>query len=232
MKKEFQDKLPKNINIALLGLQGSRALGIENPNCDWDYRGVYIAKNKELLSFDKPKEQYEYVDKELDYVIYEAKKFLRLAMQCNPSILQLLFLSSFEIETEIGKIIVANRKIFLSNIAKKTYAGYAMSQILPLKKSDAIIINEKLAKSIRHCFRLFEQGRELLETGKITVRLKNPERFFEISKMKKEKILELFEQENEKFMKIKTILPDQPDIKEIGTLLMRIRSFGDGSLLA
>jgi len=227
MPEKFKERLPKDRNITLLALEGSRALGIENPNCDWDYRGVYVAKNEELLSLNQPPEQLEYNDKEMDYVIFEVGKFVRLALQCNPSIIGMLFNDKYCIRTDIGDLLVKNRNLFLSQRARKTFGGYALSQVLYLKRNLKFPDGKKLEKHVRHIFRLFDQGQELLETGKITVRLANPEKYYKIAERANdvEYIYRLFEERDKEFQACKSILPEKPDYYYANKILLKIRGF-------
>jgi predicted nucleotidyltransferase len=132
MKEEFVKNLPQDIDIHLLGLQGSRMLGLQqSADADYDYRGVYVAKNSDLLSFDhKPKETIEggsYGDDEMEYVFHEVEKFFRLAIKCNPSVIHLFFVSKFNIKTDIGDMIVSNKNLFINDEAvRSSFGGYAL----------------------------------------------------------------------------------------------------------
>jgi len=228
MKSKFVEKLP-DVKISLLGLKGSRALGIpESADCDYDYMGFYVADNSQVFSiFNKPKEQFEYNDKELDYVIYEVEKFLRLATSCNPSILEMLYLTSYNHLDNIGKTVLSNRNLFLSEKAvRNAFGGYVLSQILYLKRNHKFKHRQSIEKHIRHCFRLFDQGQELLETGKITIKLKDPQKYFDLAKDSTniEKMFRLFEDRDKEFRACKSILPDKSDKYWIDQLLIKIRS--------
>jgi len=118
MKQKFIDALPK-IDICLMGLQGSRMLGLQqDQDADYDYRGVYVAKNEQILSLtNKPKETIEggtSKDGEMDYVFHEIEKFFRLASKGNPSVIHMFFIPKYNIINNIGREIVANKDLFLS----------------------------------------------------------------------------------------------------------------------
>ncbi len=54
IQKRFIDLIPKDLEICLLGLQGSR--GHELPHefgADYDYRGIFVRSNAELLGMKK-----------------------------------------------------------------------------------------------------------------------------------------------------------------------------------
>ena len=231
MKKEFVDALP-DVNICLLGLQGSRMLGLaQSGDADYDYRGIYIAENRELLSLNqKAQETIEggiSEDGKMDFVFQEVGKFFRLALKSNPSVIHLFFVPKYNYIDDIGSKIVANKNLFLSEPAvRNSFGGYAMNQILYLKKNrgDA----KRQEKHVRHCFRLFDCGKELLKTGKMTFPLKNPDYYIELGKMIKkpdglDKLVKLFEEKDKEFKKVKSVLPKEPNLYIANKLLLEIR---------
>lgn len=235
MNKEFIEMVPKDLNVSILGLQGSRALGLAmNNDADYDYRGVFIAPNKELLSFNKPKETISFGssnDNEAEFVFHEVEKFFKLAIKGNPSILHLLFLPDYNYLDNFGQMIIANREIFLGQEAiRNAFGGYAYSQILYLKRnhkfSKGRSKEHKIKKHIRHCFRLFDSGIELLETGKITIPLKNPQKYLEIQEYNDEqKWMKLFWQADKKFKNTNSELPLRANKEMIEYLLLKIRGY-------
>ena len=81
-----------NARCILKVVAGSRAYGTNTEDSDYDYRGICIQPKKYLLGLDKF-EQHE--EKEPDTVIYSLEKFVRLALQNNPNILEILFALMF-----------------------------------------------------------------------------------------------------------------------------------------
>lgn len=67
--------------------------------------------------------------------IYDVIKFIRLASQCNPNILDSLFCRDEDIliSTPAGRFLRDNRHIFLSQKALHTFSGYAFSQLKRIK---------------------------------------------------------------------------------------------------
>jgi len=230
IKQKFIELLPEDINICLLGLQGSRMLGLaQNNDADYDYRGIYIANRDEVISLNKPKEQYEYCDSrdgEIDYVIYEIEKFIRLCLKGNPSILHLLFVPKYNVKDNVGDFLIKNKNVFLGEKQiRASFAGYALSQILYLKRNHKFQGRQKKEKHIRHCFILFDTGQELLETGKITLPLKNPEKYIEISKIENEdKLIKMFEKRDKEFKKCKSCLSLEPNFYLANQILISIRN--------
>lgn len=233
MKKEFIDGLP-DLNICLLGLQGSRMLGLaQSEDADYDYRGIYIAPNKELLSLnEKARETIEggkHGDNEMEYVFQEVEKFFRLAIKSNPSVIHLFFVPKYNYIDDIGREIVANKHLFLSEPAvRASFGGYAMNQIMYLKRSRGN--TKRRAKHVRHCFRLFDCGKELLQTGKMTFPLKNPEYYIQLGEKIKDpdglnELAKLFEEKDREFKSVKSVLDKKPDTYLVNKLLLKIRGF-------
>lgn len=178
------------------------------------------------MNFNRDKTTIDHVDP--DWVYHEVEKFMKLAMDCNPTVTELLWLTDYKILTPIGKLLVDNREIFLSQLARKKYGGYALSQAKSLATNNGKYGNgrgNRYEKHTRHCFRLLFQGRELLETGKLTVRVTPEvrEQLFAIGKLPPETVVAMFEEKFTEFDTIESVLPLKPDYEAIDKLLLQIR---------
>lgn len=215
-------------NIILEGITGSVAYGLDTKDSDVDIKGIYLLPTEEVLSigFNREKTTKDHTDP--DWVYHEVEKFIHLAMKGNPTITELLWLEDYTVLTPVGQMLIDNRNLFLSKVFFKSYGGYALGQARDLNRRGGTYgngRNKRYEKHTRHCFRLLLQGRELLETGKLTVRV-SPERreeLFAIGKESPEVIIEKFEAEFKKFDEIDSKLPDKPDIEAINKLLLKIR---------
>jgi hypothetical protein len=67
---------------------GSTAHGLASPDSDVDYRGIYIIPTKEILSLGFKYKGSNWIEGAEDNTSYELGHFLSLAMNCNPSILE------------------------------------------------------------------------------------------------------------------------------------------------
>lgn len=133
-----------------LTLSGSRAYGFSSPTSDWDYRGVAIPPLETYIGIQSKFEQAVdvktkhvwknypagWVEPDADMQVMEVTKFCRLALDCNPSIIEILF---SDIESVIYlhpmmRELIANRNIFLSKRAKPRFCGYALSQLNRIKR--------------------------------------------------------------------------------------------------
>lgn len=215
----------KDNKIILEGIVGSHAYGIATENSDIDTLGIYVAPTKEILGIHPVKETIHKTNPDVTY--HEGKKFISLAIKCNPTILELLFLEKYTKITPEGLLLVHHRKAFLSRIIYKSYGGYAISQARKLnaKGSFPSKVKNRYSKHGRHCFRLLWQGKELLETGNLNVKVKDTEELMKIGKLPVYELVNRFEKEFVEFDKIKTNLPDKPDYETINKILLEIRSY-------
>ena len=112
------------MNIILEAVVGSTAYGLATPDSDIDMLGVYVAPTEKILGLKSVQETI--ITKNPDKAIHEVGKFIHLAIQCNPTILELLFLEEYTTLTEEGKLLVDNRQAFLSKKIFNAYGGYAI----------------------------------------------------------------------------------------------------------
>ena len=212
------------MNVILEGIVGSTAYGLNIESSDIDIKGVYVAPTHEVLSLFPPAETIDQTKPDKTY--HEVQRFLRLALKGNPSILELLWLEGYTQLTKAGRMLVDNRHLFLSKTIFHTYGGYAISQARKLnarQDSFSSTTKNRYAKHARHCFRLLNQGRELLETGQLSIRVKNRDELFAIGQMEPSALVDKFERNFAEFDRIKTALPDKPDAEAVSNLLVKIR---------
>lgn len=70
-----------------------------------------------------------------DYEVHSLKKFMALAKNCNPTIIEMLFVEKRFItkNSKYVEILRENRHLFLSKRSIKTFGGYAMQQLVRIK---------------------------------------------------------------------------------------------------
>lgn len=220
-------------NIILEGVTGSTAYGLATENSDVDIKGVYVLPTDTVLgiNFNPAKTTVDHTDP--DWVYHEVGKFMKLVTGGNPTVSELLWLEEYTVLSPVGKLLVENRDIFLSTPAvMNAYRGYAMGQAMKLSKRQAegkdgydSALKNRFAKHTRHCFRLLLQARQLLETGKLTVRVTPEQRewLFKMGEQTPETIVDAFIVEDSKMDSIVSVLPDAPDWEAIDKLLYKIR---------
>jgi uncharacterized protein len=125
---------------------------------------------------------------DLDVVIYSARKWARLALSGNPSVLLLLFVPDEEIvhRDEIGAELTANAHRFVSALAAERFLGYLQAQKAGMtgevgahtNRPELVAKHGYDTKYAMHALRLGLQGIELLTTGRISLPVPEPDRAY------------------------------------------------------
>lgn len=122
------DNLRNRTDILFLCFGGSHAYGTNNENSDIDIRGVKIDSFADILLMSDIEDEER--DTDSDTVIYGLNKFLNLATDCNPNIIEMLGCAKedYAMVSPLGQMLLDNRKLFLSKKAYDSFAGYARGQ--------------------------------------------------------------------------------------------------------
>jgi uncharacterized protein len=123
---------------------------------------------------------------DLDVIIYSARKWARLALAGNPTVLLVLFVPDEEVvfRNEAGAELAGNAHRFVSRLAAGRFLGYLKAQQAAMTGQASAHTNrpELVAehgydpKYAMHALRLGLQGIELLTTGRITLPVPEPHR--------------------------------------------------------
>ena len=120
----------------LLVRHGSCCYGLATDSSDIDVKGCVVTPVKSLIQIKKPFEQIEFKSKsindvKLEGVVYDSRKFVDLAADCNPNIIECIFVSSNDILQVDPTFIplLENRNAFLTKKAYHTFMGYAKQQM-------------------------------------------------------------------------------------------------------
>jgi uncharacterized protein len=123
---------------------------------------------------------------DLDVVIYSARKWARLALAGNPTVLLVLFVPDEEVvfRDEVGAELVANSDRFVSRLAADRFLGYLAAQRSAMtglsgahtNRPELVAEHGYDTKFAMHALRLGVQGIELLSTGRITLPVPEPDR--------------------------------------------------------
>src|SRR5262249_58784284 len=109
------------------------------------------------------------VEHDPDRTLHEARKYCRLALSGNPTVIDLMWLPDelYEIRTALGDELIAIRGAFLSAPRiRDAYLGYAVQQLQRLVNTDEREAPPaRIAKHARHLARPTHQGRDLYATG-------------------------------------------------------------------
>jgi uncharacterized protein len=115
-------------NLIYRVLSGSRAYGLDHAGSDIDTRGVCIPPKAYLLGL-AAFEQHE--DETQNHTVFALAKFVRLALDANPNIIEVLFTDARHVLyiDRYGELLVAARGIFLSRRVGERFMGYAIDQL-------------------------------------------------------------------------------------------------------
>lgn len=168
-------------------ISGSKAYGFANENSDTDIRSIAFPSYKKFFGMGN----FEYAEtKDPDKQIYSLKKFVTLALNANPNIIELLFIDKQDFilkESEFSKKLKSLRENFITKKIFKSYMGYANAQIHKLKNAgncspkigsrrfEGIQKCGYDTKAATHVIRLLSQGIELAKKRKISMPLSEPD---------------------------------------------------------
>lgn len=197
MNLEYGDPevaLPNEILRSVVG-SGVHGIAIAGTD-DHDEMGVYVEPPEWVLGVTKHREDYIWRTQpegvrsghgDTDLVLYSLRKYLRLAIKGNPTVMLPLFAppESLIVVTPLGEELRARRTAFLSQLAVERFLGYMHSQherMLGHSKRSVPNRPELIArygwdtKYGSHALRLAYQGLEIASTGKLTLPLPEQER--------------------------------------------------------
>lgn len=183
LQKAYRGNLPWIAsNTIIFGRAGSHSYGLNTPESDEDFKGLAIPPREYFLGFMNKFEQAEVkktADSDVEFVIYDIRKFFNLCAENNPNIIELLWLdpSDYLFVSPIGEKIIAARQLFLSKRARYSFAGYAFSQLHRIKGHRAWLLNPPSKEPLRKDFGLPSRAlitndqagamKELVESGVI-----------------------------------------------------------------
>lgn len=128
---------------------GSHLYGTNTPESDIDIRGVILPYLSTLLDPFTNFEQQEFPNE--DKVHFSLRKFFQLAENSNPNIVELLFVpeSKTIISSPEWNKIIENRYIFISQVCRYSFSGYADAQLKRIKLHRSWILNPPKKEPIR-----------------------------------------------------------------------------------
>lgn len=113
---------------------GSLAYGTNLPTSDIDFRGIFCGDPVNVRTPFFPIREYE-DSSEIDTKYYELSHFMKLCLDCNPNIIELLYTDDSDIvfRTAAYDMLRAHREHLLSSKVAFTFSGYALSQLKRIK---------------------------------------------------------------------------------------------------
>lgn len=129
--------------IIFLTLGGSHAYGTNVESSDVDIRGCAMSGVSDLLGLTNFE---QYVETNTDTVVYSFNKLVSLMLSCNPNTIEMLGCKPehYILQTDLGRKMVGNRKLFLSRRAVHSFGGYANQQ---LRRLENALARDRLTQS-------------------------------------------------------------------------------------
>ncbi|MDL5205184.1 nucleotidyltransferase domain-containing protein [Streptomyces sp. ALI-76-A] len=218
-------------NLLLSGIVGSTAYGLAHVGSDVDRLGLFAAPTTELHGLRGPKESH--VTTAPDRTLHEAAKWCRLALGGNPTAMELVWLPAdlYEVRTPLGEELIGIRSSFLSaQRVRDAYLGYATQQFRRLEGrgdgSFSADTRKRTAKHARHLKRLCRQGLGLYTTGRLEIRVEDPEEYHAFGERvaaDPSAALPLLRHYEAAFDETPAVLPREPDEAAVQAWLLRVR---------
>lgn len=142
-------------------IRGSQCYGLATETSDKDTGGVFICPQDELLGLDYLY-QPEIASERQDDKWWELGKFMKLLLNCNPTVLESLFIPDDCVlyESPEMKEIRKHKEMFLTKKCFKAFGGYAVEQIRKAQGYKKKIINpvNKRLGPLDFCYTFYGQG--------------------------------------------------------------------------
>lgn len=212
----------------LKGRVGSHAYGLAHEGSDEDFLGIYAVPTEQFWTVQgAPKETL--VTKDPDSTMHEAAKFCKLALNSNPTVLELLWLPEYTVYTQLGQQLIDLRHAFLfRRLIRDSYLGYADSQFKRMGRREAGEMPadtfKRVAKNARHMARLLIQAQQLEKTGELLILLDDPLLVWDLGQLAADgddqPLRTLFDETHALFERSahRSALPDKRDEHDIAAL--------------
>jgi predicted nucleotidyltransferase len=129
-------------NLLVKHYAGSHAYGTALPTSDTDFRGIFCADPVNVLTPFFPVRECTDTNEE-DTKLYELAHFMKLCLDCNPNIIETLWVDDSDIVTSTAAYdhLRLFRQDLLSSKAAFTFSGYALAQLKRIKGHNKWINN-------------------------------------------------------------------------------------------
>lgn len=145
------------VTVIFETVHGSRAYGLATESSDTDLRGVFVPSGLAFLGYVESPDQLE---PSPERVLYEIRKFFRLAAVCNPTVIEVLFTDASDHITVSpeGERLLSHRKAFLSRLAGDSFGKYGLAQLHRIRTHRRWLLSPPQRKPERKDFGLPERS--------------------------------------------------------------------------
>ena len=158
--------------ILFLTLGGSYAYGTNIETSDVDVRGCAMNSKSDILGLSNFE---QVVHTQTDTTIYGFNKLVGLLLNCNPNTIEMLGCKPehYFYISDIGRMMIDNRKLFLSQKAVNSFGGYATQQLRRLQnalardKMNQADSEEHIRSSMERSLKSFEDRYSVFDKGGI-----------------------------------------------------------------
>ena len=157
-------------NLIFMTVHGSQCYGLANEFSDLDLKGICVppkeVENNLFHRFEQAENNGEILKRfehlrnpknpKLESTVYSLKKFMTLAANVNPSIIELLYVDPSDILVlkPLMEELLENRDLFLSSKAKFSFGGYSWAQLHKIERHRKWIVRGELSEPKREDFGL------------------------------------------------------------------------------
>lgn len=209
-------------------LVGSRAHHLSREDSDYDYRAVFVVPTVDFLRLGAKVKNTSWVEGTTDEVAWELGHFLKMAVHCNPNIID-VFMAPIESADLYGKHL---RNLLPAVLSRKrafeAYLGYSKNQQKKLMDQDAADTPVVWRSGVTY-IRALLNGIDLLLEGKYEMEVAKEWRDFlmdvRAGKVSRGTVID----EAVKLQRVlytawgESTLPNEPNLAAVNEFLLRVR---------
>ena len=174
---------------------GSTLYGLNTPESDVDYRGIYTARDKKYIAGFETMDSVVLCpgkEDEIDATFYEIGHYMKLLRKTNTQVMEMLFApeESFIYKSDLFDKIREHRESFIdSEKLKNSLKGYVFSEMrlatgersgqLGSKRKESVLKYGYSPKNFVQIFRLCSVGIRFFDTGVYMVNVNDDQKLYE-----------------------------------------------------
>ena len=145
------------VTVIFETIHGSRAYGLATESSDTDRRGVFVPPPLGFHGFRGTPDQ---IEPSAERVLYELRKFFRLAVACNPTVIEVLFTDpAYHVTVSPeGRRLLDRRSHFLSRLAGDSFGKYGLAQLRRIRTHRRWLLSPPKGKPERARYGLPERS--------------------------------------------------------------------------